>query len=199
MHAGARLICFLLASTGSPALAQIAGGLAGTGPFPFLPAPAPETAATKFSRIIGWPDGQILIAPAGFEVKAFARGLNSSRWLLALPGGDVLVAEAQTVPKSTMAADKRVGMAASGSTGASANRITLLRNRDRDGVAEERHVLVGGLNQPFGMALFGPHLYIANTDGLMRFPFTPGQTRIDALGEFVRELPTRAAAANGLI
>ena len=179
--AAALLLC-------GPAWAQPAP--AGTGPSPALPKPDPAAAASRFSRVVGWPEGRTPTAPAGFKAAAFARGLDSPRWLHVLPNGDVLVAEARSLPRSTDEADKHRGMVAGGSVGVSPNRVVLLRDADRDGVAEARHVLLDNLNQPFGMALLGEHLYVANTDGLMRFPFTPGQTSIDAPGQLVLKLPS---------
>jgi glucose/arabinose dehydrogenase len=80
-------------------------------------------------------------------------------------------------------------MIGAGSIGVSANRITLLRDEDRDGVAETRSVLLQNLNQPFGMALVGETLFVANTDGVMRFPYKEGQTRIESPGEMILPLP----------
>jgi len=110
-----------------------------------------------------------------------------------LPNGDVLVAESDAPPKQQSQglrgwiASKI--MARAGSGGPSANRITLLRDRDGDGVAEQRTVFLENLNSPFGMALVGNHFYVANTDALLRFPYTPGTTRITANGEKVVDLP----------
>lgn len=125
--------------------------------------------------MVGWPERCTPTAPAGFRAAAFARGLDSPRWLNVLPDGDVLVSEARSLPRSTDEPSKHQGMIAGGSVGVSPNRIVLLSDADRDGVAEARHVLLDNLNQPFGMALLGEHLYVANTDGLMRFLFKPGQ------------------------
>ncbi|MBC7801307.1 MAG: sorbosone dehydrogenase family protein, partial [Gemmatimonadaceae bacterium] len=154
-----------------------------------LPQPDPSAAAARFSRVVGWPDGQTPKPPAGFTVTAYAKGLDSPRWLHVLPNGDVLVSEARSLPRSTDEPAKLKGMVSGGSVGVSPNRIVLLRDNDRDGIAETRHVLLENLNQPFGMALLDGYLHVGNTDGLMRFPFTPGQTRIDAPGELTLKLP----------
>ncbi len=175
----------------SPAWAQtVPAGMPGAGFDPALPQPDPSAAATRFSRVVGWPEGRTPTAPAGFKVAAFSRGLDSPRWLHVLPNGDVLVSEARSLPRSTDDPAKQKGMVAGGSVGISPNRIILLRDADRDGVAETRHVLLENQNQPFGMALLGGHLYVANTDGLVRFPFTPGQTSIDAPGQLLLKLPS---------
>ena len=119
----------------------------------------------------------------GLKVQAFARGLTHPRWLLPLANGDVLVAESNSPPRNVGGVTglvmgylfKRAGAAVP-----SPNRITLLRDANGDGIAETRTVLIAGLNSPQGMALVGNTLYIANTDALVRVPFTPGETRITA-------------------
>ncbi|MDB5717110.1 MAG: sorbosone dehydrogenase [Sphingomonas bacterium] len=144
----------------------------------------------------GWAEGAQPTPAAGLKVNQFAAGLDHPRWLLVLPNGDVLVAETQAPPKPKNAEggirDKIMqlvmGQAGSGAR-PSANRITLLRDGDGDGVAESRSVLIGGLNSPFGMALLDGQLYIANADALVRVPFTVGQTRIDATPVKVVDLP----------
>jgi glucose/arabinose dehydrogenase len=139
-----------------------------------------------------WPAGKTPTAAAGLKVNAFATGLDHPRWLYALPNGDVLVAE------TNAPADRGGGivgwiqgylMDKAGEGGPSANRITLLRDANHDGVADQRTVLIGGLNSPFGMALMNGYLYIADTDALLRVPFTPGETKITAKPETVIELP----------
>jgi glucose/arabinose dehydrogenase len=185
------LIALLAASAlAGPALAQQPSAeMPGMGPNPALPQPDPAADVAKFSRVIGWPEGGTPTAPDGFRVTAFARGLESPRWLYVLPNGDVLVAEARTHPKSDRPATQRQGMIASGSVGVSPNRITLLRDADRDGVPETRSVFLENLNQPFGMALAGDTFFVANTDGVMRFPYRGGPTRIEAPGEIILPLP----------
>jgi glucose/arabinose dehydrogenase len=135
---------------------------------------------------------------AGAQVTAFARDLDHPRWLYVLPNGDVLVAEsnapakvarsqsltAQLIGWVTGVVKKRAGAAAP-----SANRITLLRDTDGDGVADFRTVLIDGLNSPFGMALVGHDLFVANTDAVLRFPYSIGDTRINVAGQLVTALP----------
>ncbi len=166
----------------------------GYGPTPALPEPNKTVLPTvHIAPAKGWPQGGKPQAAAGLRVAAFARDLDHPRWLHVLPNGDVLVAESDAPPKQQSQglrgwiASKI--MARAGSGGPSANRITLLRDRDGDGVADQRTVFLENLNSPFGMELIGSHLYVANTDALLRFPYTPGTTRITANGEKVVDLP----------
>ncbi|KQT49300.1 L-sorbosone dehydrogenase [Methylobacterium sp. Leaf456] len=169
---------------------------AGTGPNPTLPAPNPTLMPTvNIARIAPWADGATPKAAHGLNVAAFATGLNHPRWPYRLPNGDVLVAESNA-PKSgdrstgltDWVADKVKSFAGAGVD--SPNRIVLLRDKDGDGLAEERHVLLKGLTSPFGMALVGSDLYVANADSLVRVPYTEGQTEITASPEKVAELPS---------
>lgn len=140
-------------------------------------------------RTIGWPEGRKPVAPRGYEVLKFAGDLDYPRQALLLPNGDVLVAEARTKPKLDAEPEVQRGQALSKTTGYSANRITLLRDADRDGIAEQRFVLIDGLNQPFGMQYGNGRLYIANTDGVVSAPFSPGQTHITATPQPLVSLP----------
>lgn len=163
-----------------------------SGQRPQIAPPRPETIPTiKVADAVGWAQGATPTPAAGLSVSAFARGLDHPRWLYRLPNGDVLVAETNSPPRKvggiTGMVMKRL-MTKGGAAMPSANRITLLRDADGDGVAESRSVLISGLNSPFGMALMGGYLYIANTDALVRVPFTPGQTRITAKPETVVKL-----------
>lgn len=171
---------------------------AGFGADPVLPEPERRLLPTvAIAPVDGWAAGETPVAAAGLEVRAFARGLDYPRWLHVLPNGDVLVAESRKQPQkadSLRAAVENRVMTLAGSAGVSADRITLLRDADGDGVAEERHVLLSDLVSPFGMALVGDDLYVANTDALLRFPYRTGDTRIDAPGEVVAALP--AAGTN---
>ncbi|QIJ75393.1 sorbosone dehydrogenase family protein [Methylobacterium sp. NI91] len=168
---------------------------ASSGASPSLPAPNPTLMPTvNIARVARWQDGAKPKAAQGLSVVAFATGLDHPRWPYVLPNGDVLVAESQA-PKSgdhstsvtDWVADKVKSMAGAG--GASADRIVLLRDRDGDGVAEERHVFLKGLTSPFGMALVGSDLYVANADALVRVPYSEGQTEITASPEKVVNLP----------
>jgi glucose/arabinose dehydrogenase len=158
---------------------------------PPLPEPYETPSALNFSTVVGWPEGRKPSAPDGFEVTAYATGLDYPRWFHVLPNGDVLVSEARTQLKPTHNANSPAvqGDMRSRALGQSANRITLLRDADGDGVPEIRETFLTGLNQPFGMALLGDTLYVANTDGVFTFPYAEGQTRIEAQGRKILDLP----------
>jgi glucose/arabinose dehydrogenase len=166
------------------------------GASPQLPQPATALIPTvHIATAEGWPQGAKPVAAAGLQVTAFATGLDHPRWVVVLPNGDVLVAESNK-PKPPQEASgirafvmKQV-MKRAGAGVPSADRITLLRDADGDGVAETRSALLEGLHSPFGMALVGGHLYVANADAIVRFPFRPGETRITAKGEKVTDLPS---------
>ncbi len=150
---------------------------------PALPAPSRSVIPTvNVATAVGWPDGALPTPARGLQVNAFATGLDHPRWLYVLPNGDVLVAETRAPPKPTSLAPKALVMKAmmkkAGAAGPSANRISLLRDVDGDGVAEMRSVLLDGLNSPFGMALVGNMLYVANTDAVVAVPYQQGDTRI---------------------
>jgi glucose/arabinose dehydrogenase len=127
-------------------------------------------------------------------VLAFARDLDHPRWVYVLPNGDVLVAESNApaksdAPWSIKAWVMGLVMKRAGAAVPSANRITLLRDTDGDGVADVRSVFLDGLNSPFGMALVGADFYVANSDAVMRFPYSSGDTRITAPGVKLLDLP----------
>lgn len=152
--------------------------------------PAPTESKNKFSEVVGWPPGQTPVAPAGFTVTEFAADLQNPRWACVLPNGDVLVAEAQTERKGLKKIEAKLsGRAKSRAEGKSANRITLLRDANGDGQPEVREVFLTGLNQPFGMLLLGNTFYVANTDGILTFPYQPGQTRLTGAGRKILDLP----------
>ncbi len=151
--------------------------------------PYATASVVNHPKTIGWPEGRKPKAPQGFEVVKFAGGLDYPRQALLLPNGDVLIAEARTKPKLDAEPDVQRGQALSKTTGFSANRITLLRDANRDGIAEQRFVLIEGLNQPFGMQYGNGRLYVANTDGVVSVPFTPGQTRVTATPQPLVSLP----------
>jgi glucose/arabinose dehydrogenase len=155
-----------------------------------LPAPYATQSSTTFSNVMGWNDGKKPTAPAGLNVNPFATGLKNPRWLYVLPNGDVLVAEAST--KSNVGGkvkDAVSGRAGSGNFGSSADRISLLRDTNNDGTPEVHSILLKDLNQPFGMLLLNNNLYIANTDGILQFPYKTGDTVITATGKKILELP----------
>jgi glucose/arabinose dehydrogenase len=168
---------------------------AGTGPQPTLPPPQQTLIPTvHIAPAIGWPAGATPQAASGTRVVAFASGLDHPRWLYVLPNGDVLVAESNAPPKPDDAKGIKgwvmgLVMKKAGAGVPSANRITLLRDTDGDGVADLRSVLLEGLNSPFGMALVGNDLFVANSDAVLSFPYAAGDTRITAPGIKVAELP----------
>jgi glucose/arabinose dehydrogenase len=171
---------------------------AAVGPDPQLPAPVESLIPTvKVAPAKGWPTGMTPKAAAGRQVTAFATDLQHPRWIYVLPNGDVLVAET-SAPKRPEEGKGIKGRAMShfmkkaGSAVPSANRITLFRDADGDGIAELRSVFLDGLNSPFGMDLVGDTLYVASTDAVLRFPYREGETRISAAGEKVVDLPAGA-------
>ncbi|MFC5411878.1 PQQ-dependent sugar dehydrogenase [Larkinella bovis] len=153
--------------------------------------PPPAESSTHFSNVIGWKDGQTPKAPDGFVVTEYARDLDNPRQTYVLPNGDVLVVESQTERKGIVKKVSSVvsGQAQSEASGKSANRITLLRDTNQDGKPDVRQTFLDGLNQPFGMLLVGTTFYVANTDGLLTFPYQTGQTRITANGKSILSLP----------
>lgn len=155
-----------------------------------LPAPFATESVQNFSKVIGWSSGKTPVAPAGFTVTAFADSLNNPRWLYTAPNGDIFVAESKT-ESSAVKKVKGVlsGKAKSENTAASANRITLFRDKDGDGRFEMRSTLLENLNQPFGMLVLDSFFYVANTDGLFRFPYQTGMTSIKTSGSKILELP----------
>jgi len=157
------------------------------GAAPAIPAAKAQGAipTLKMPTARGWSPGHRPTAAAGLRVNAFAAGLKHPRWIHVLPNGDVTVAEALFMPapsKSLFHLAMVATMRRAAAIGASPNRITLLRDADRDGVAEIREPLLEGLSQPFGMALLGDTFYVGNTDGVVAFPYTTGTTRITAPG-----------------
>ena len=160
---------------------------------PDITAPREQVIPTvKTADPIGWAVGQTPVAAAGLRVAAFATGLDHPRWLYRLPNGDVLVAESNSPPREEGGIKNwvmRVLLNRVGAGSTSANRITLLRDANGDGVAEVKTPFMAGLNSPSGMVLFDGQLYIANTDALVRVPYTTGATKIDAKPELVVKLP----------
>jgi glucose/arabinose dehydrogenase len=159
-------------------------------PQPKLPPPFDTKSVTKHPKVIGWPAGKTPTAPAGFAVTLYADKFDSPRWVYVLPNGDILVAEARTLPKKDAKPEVKEGLKESKTvTGTSANRITLLRDADKDGKPEVRETFLEGLNQPLGMVLIGDQFYVANTDSVVRFPYKTGDTKIAAKGTPVLYLP----------
>lgn len=186
------LLATSLTACGDTALLSVNDG---TGPSPQLPAPVRTPLPTvNIAPAVGWPEHAKPTAAPGLQVNAFATGLDHPRWLYLLPNGDVLVAETNAPPKPEDAkglrgwAMKKV-MARAGAGVPSANRITLLRDANHDGSAETQVPFIEGLNSPFGMALIGEDLYVADTDKLLRFHYQSGATHITDKGQVVTALP----------
>ena len=162
------------------------------GNVPKIPTAKPQGIPTlKMPTARGWTAGRTPIAAPGLKVNAFATGLQHPRWIHVLPNGDVLTAEALSEPggiRTVFDYAMLSTMKRAAAVGVSPNRITLLRNADRDGRAEVREVFLGGLNQPFGMALLGDTFYVGNTDGVVAFPYRAGETRINATGQKLTNL-----------
>ncbi|QHO72614.1 sorbosone dehydrogenase [Bradyrhizobium sp. CCBAU 051011] len=164
------------------------------GPSPTLPPPEHSWIPTvEIASVNRWPDGAKPTAANGMTVTAFATGLDHPRTVYTLPNGDVLVAESNAPPKQSGFSIKGFiyGLAQSwaGAGVPSANRITLLRDADGDGVAETRSVFLSNLNSPFGMALVGEDFYVANADAIVKFSYREGDTKISAPGVKLADLP----------
>jgi glucose/arabinose dehydrogenase len=159
---------------------------------PQIPLAKPQGAipTLKMPTARGWSEGQRPVAGPGLKVNAFAKGLDHPRWINVLPNGDVLVAEATQVagpPRNVFHYAMQATMRRADALGVSANRITLLRDGDGDGVADIRETFMEGLSQPFGMALVGDTFYVGNTDGVVAFPYAAGTSRITAPGRTLVE------------
>lgn len=158
-----------------------------------LPAPEKSLIPTvNTAKAVGWPEGQKPIPAEGLQVNEFAGGFDHPRWVYVLPNGDVLVAETHKPPRGASGVKEWIQgqvMKHVGASGKSANRITLLRDKDKDGVAEERHVFLQNLFSPFGMTLVGETFYVANADSIVAFPYKQGQTTITAAGKTLTDLP----------
>lgn len=168
---------------------------AGFGPTPQLPAPNKTAIPTiHIAPAKGWADGAKPTAAEGLSVVAFAGKLDHPRWVYVLPNGDVLVAETNAPSKPDDGKGIRGWImkkmqARAGAGTPSANRITLLRDTNGDGVADVRSVFLKDLHSPFGMVLVGNDFYVADTDAVLRFPYQPGQTSITAPAQKVVDLP----------
>ena len=164
-----------------------------SGTDPVIAPAQPETIPTvKLVEPSGWADGDAPVAAEGLKVSRFAQGLTHPRSMLTLPNGDVLVAETNSQKRPNDSLEQKVMnyfMAKVGAGVQSPDRITLLRDADKDGVAEKSSVLVEGLVSPFGMVWHEGTLYVANVDALVSFPYEPGQTKIDAAPTKLMELP----------
>lgn len=167
----------------------------GYGPDPTLPEPNPTLLPTvHVAKAAPWPDGSMPTAAPGLAVNEFAGGLDHPRWLHVLSNGDVLVAESNAPPKPDQGFSLRgwffdLFQSRAGASVPSANRISLLRDQDGDGVAETKQPFLTGLNSPFGMTLLDGKLYVANADAIVVFPYQDGATEITAAAEKLVDLP----------
>ncbi|MEZ0244970.1 MAG: sorbosone dehydrogenase family protein, partial [Sphingomonas sp.] len=164
-----------------------------TGKIPKLGDVRPATIPTmRVAPVVGWQGGAKPTPAKGLKVEAFAGGLDHPRWLYRLPNGDILVAETNSPPRKVGGVTGMVMgslMKKAGAAGPSANRITLLRDTNNDGVADQKTPFLTGLNSPYGMVVVGDWLYVANTDALVRFPYKAGDTAITAKPEKIIDLP----------
>src|SRR5690606_5378320 len=135
-----------------------------------LPAPFATQPAVKFSKGVDWPADKAPNAPSGFTVNRFATDLESARWIYQAPNGDIFVSQASSGKSSP-------------------NKITLLRDKDNDGIAEEKIVFLENLNKPLGMLVLNNSFYVANTDGLLRYSYKPGDNKLNGAGNKLLELP----------
>jgi glucose/arabinose dehydrogenase len=147
----------------------------------------------NFVAVEPWPKNKGPKAPPGFAVTRYAENLEHPRWMYRLPNGDILVSESATLPKGPddPITQRLIGWLQrnSGAVAPSPNKIVLLRDADGDGVVDTETTFLTGLNQPFGIVLVGGHLYVANTDSVVRFPYKDGDTEITAKGEKILDLP----------
>jgi glucose/arabinose dehydrogenase len=147
------------------------------------------------ARVVGWKQDEKPTVPQGLKVEALARGLQHPRSLYTLPNGDVLVVESKAPKAAAIKRPKEIIMgyveswATSGGDTGPSNRITLLRDTNGDGVPDSQSVFLDHLNSPFGIALVGNDLYVANTDAIIKYPYQTGDTKITAPGEVLTPLP----------
>ena len=155
-----------------------------------LPQPYATKSAKNYSKIIGWSDGKTPTAPEGFVVTKFADSLESPRWIYIADNGDIFVAESSTILKGIKKIGAKIApKIKTQNIGTSANRITLFRDSNKDGVFETRHVFAENLNQPFGMLILKNSFYVANTDGLMQYDYKVGDLKLRGLGKRIVALP----------
>jgi glucose/arabinose dehydrogenase len=179
----AALACIL---SSNPVVAQNAS----TGTPPQLPAPDLSASKTKFSKVIGWPEGKTPVAPAGFTVTKFAGNIKNPRNIYVAPNGDILAVLSNSErTKKEQAENERSGKAQSEQGGESANTIVLFRDKDHDGKPELQTAFLSGLNQPYGVLIIGNTLYVGNTDGVYTYPYKTGDTKITGIGKKIVDLP----------
>lgn len=157
---------------------------------PVLPAPDTNASKNKFSKVIGWPEGKVPVAPEGFTVTKFAENIKSPRNIYVAPNGDIFVVLSNSERSvKEQVVNKITGKAKAEVAGKSANTVVLLRDRDQDGKPELQTNFLTDLNQPYGVLVIGNFFYVANTDGLMRYPYRAGDTKITAAGTKILSLP----------
>ncbi|MBZ9935673.1 sorbosone dehydrogenase family protein [Mesorhizobium sp. BR1-1-16] len=166
------------------------------GPNPPLPEPHQSLFPTMhLADVVGWKNGETPSVPQGLHVAALATGLQHPRSVYVLPNGDVLVIESKAPGTEPVKRPKDIVMSwieswvTSGGDAGPSNRITLLRDADGDGKPETRTVFLDHLNSPFGVALVGNDLYVANTDAIVRYPYTTGENTITAPRTVLTPLP----------
>jgi glucose/arabinose dehydrogenase len=154
-----------------------------------LPPPFGTKSTKNFSKVIGWED-KTPIAPAGFTVTKFADGLEHPRWIYVGPNGDIFIAESNTVLKGLLKLGAKISRKIKTQhIGESANRITMFRDANKDGIPEQRFVFAQNLHQPFGMLIRGNYFYVGNTDALVRFDYKIGDTALNDSGTPIVSLP----------
>lgn len=155
-----------------------------------LPLPF-ETPSTKnFSKVIGWKDGKVPVAPAGFTVTKFADGLKHPRWIYVGNNGDIFVAESNTILKGILKFGAKISRKIKTQhIGESENRITMFRDTNKDGLPENRYTFAENLNQPFGMLILDNHFYVGNTDALLQFDYKSGDNKLSGNGTAIVSLP----------
>jgi glucose/arabinose dehydrogenase len=190
LYTGICCACLALACNSNPAASTPADTVTTPTDTVTLPAPYATASAKKFSKVIGWPIGKTPVAPKGFTVNQYAGNLVNPRNIYVAPNGDVFIAESNTEVSGVkkVAADV-TGKSKSQRLGQSANRITLLRDRNKDGIAESHTIFLYNLSQPFGMLVLNNYFYVANTDALWRYPYKPGDSIITATGQKILDLP----------
>ncbi len=157
---------------------------------PVLPEPYATPSKTKFSNVIGWPEGKTPQAPEGFVVTKFSDGFDNPRNILVAPNGDVFISEGATKAGALKKfGAKLIGADKAQKLDGGGNRIILLRDTDNDGKPDVKSVFLSGLNQPFGMAIINGSFYVANTDALWKYEYQRGDLKISGKGEKILSLP----------
>lgn len=155
-----------------------------------LPLPDTTRSVKNFSHVVGWPGNKTPVAPEGFVVTKFADGLKNPRWIYVAPDGDIFVAESNATRAFVQkVGDVVSGKAASENENKSADRITLLTDTNKDGKPDQRFIFLQRLDQPFGMLILNNNFYVANTNGVMQFPYRKGDNKITGAGKAILSLP----------